>query len=362
MEKDFMTPYQVLQIAQKGDFAGALEAVKKIPWPYWRCHTLKDIALLAGKARLGVARRALEMIEAEFPNLEGDYWRAIMSRDIGIIKVSLGLVGEAVKHFDTAVQFVDKLDDVSVKIGTLREIGREVAKEKDKSAEIERRARQIFRKALIHAEALEDNESAAHHLADTAIEMAQAGFQAEAISPFMRAVGLARKIENLDSKFGIMNKVVEGMLKGGLVSDAMEVVGLVQAEARKIEDVWEKSRRLSELGEILVKTARQDTANAPTIRAKLDEVLVETEERWWKSKIAAEVAVLDYETGNLESAYQLLQSVAYQELRPQIADRIEADYIDALKATDVTPIKGVTGGSAPTAPSGGQTGGRLVEL
>jgi len=178
----------------------------------------------------------------------------------------------------------------------------------------------------------------------------------------MRAVGLARKIENLDSKFGIMNKVVEGMLKGGLASDAMEVVGLVQAEARKIEDVWEKSKRLSELGEILVKTARQDTQNAPVIRAKLDEVMSETEERWWKSKIATEVAVLDYETGNLESAYQLLQSVAYQELRPQIADRIEADYRDALKAIDVTPIEEVRGGSAPTAPRGGQTGGGLVEL
>jgi len=83
-----------------------------------------------------------------------------------------------------------------------------------------------------------------------------------------------------------------------------------------------------------VKAARTVVQDDSTLRAKLDEIAAEAQEPWWKSKIAAEVAVLDYEKGRIESAYQMLQSVTYTQLRPQIADRIEADFAALLHKSD----------------------------
>lgn len=316
------TPYNAIRLAEQGKFAEAIDLARKIPWAHWRGVTFKEIAAIAGKKNLSIARQALDLCASTLNELDGDYWRAIFLRDMGSVKVSLGLVDDALKDFDSAVEYVDKIEDTSVKAGAMREVASEIAKHKDVDSRISQKAKQAFQRAAVHAELVDDVAASSGHLVEIAHEMGKAGFTNEALSLFVRATALAKRIEDRNTRLAQMREVIAKMHKAGLGSDAQIVVDEALSEARKIDDEWERSKALSEIVETLSKAAVGDAANRDTLLAKAQTVAQQITEKWWRSKTYTDIALAEIQIGDTTAAQDLLSRIEFPEMVGQVQEQL----------------------------------------
>jgi len=317
------TPFMVLQLVDEGKVDEAIEKATQIPWPYWRNHTLREIAKKVGKTNPSAAKRALDLAKSLLNELEGDYWRGIASAEISSIKVELGLIDEALQHLDEAVEFMNKVDDVGAKPGTLREVASIVSKHVNKDQRIKDKVKQVLRRAVLHAETHEDPSITVGHLIEIAHEFGKSGFTDDAYNLFIRALGMAKKLEDSGAKFGYMREITKRLSKVGLGTEIPFIVDEIVSEVQKIDDEWERSKNLSELVESLTEAVKEDQTNKDVLLSKVEEVSSKVTERWWKSKTLSDVVKTYIEIGNVDRAQQLIPQIEFNDLKKEVQDTLD---------------------------------------
>jgi len=323
------TPYNAIRLAEQGRLKEAIELAKQIPWALWKCYTFREIAKIAAKRRnSAMARTAIDLSKQSVSEIEDDdYQKAIQLRDIASAKAELGLIDEALQDIDSSIEQASRLDDPSVKVGTMREIALEIAKHKDRDQRFLTKARQALNRAIMHASSVQDDSVATFHFADIAEALSEIGFQDDAVPLFYRAAGLAKKVQDDEQRFMTITEIAKRTLMRGLVSDGQAIIDEAIQEARRTEEEWDRSRRISSIVEVLVDAAVKDDTNRQILLAKAYEVAGEATEKWWKSKTISDIALAEAEMGNVTKAEQLLQSVEFEDLKERVRNRIQSKKI-----------------------------------
>jgi len=248
------TPWRAVQQARNRKFADAIKMALQIPYPYWRVHTLLEIAEVAQQQGLKTfADTALTAAITHTAYVEGDYWKAVWHMKIGNFRAKRGENAAATVHFQTAMQLIEQSAEENeganaTKIAQLREMAQLMREVKDIDPSFKDIAARMLRRALVRCEK-EEAVIKSEMLRDIAVEMDKWGMSVEAGALMERAFAIADSIED-ERKFDYLTEIVRRASELSDKSVASALLMELQDKVLQIQDEWERSQIEQKLTEI----------------------------------------------------------------------------------------------------------------